>query len=149
MKKILILVFFFTASCGYQPIYLGKNSNDYIFKEITLTGNDRINKKIVSTLNLRKDNASSNEDEVFMDSKVNISETSKDSKGQITSYRSTIILDFKIKNKNNVVKNRRFIKDFSYNNMKNKFELTEYQKSIEKSLTKKIIEELIIYLDLE
>ena len=149
MKKILILIFFFTASCGYQPIYFGKNSNDYIFKEITLTGNDGINKKIVSTLNLRKDNTGSNENEVFMDSKVNISETSKDSKGQITSYRSTIILDFKIKNKNNVVKNRRFIKDFSYNNMKNKFELTEYQKSIEKSLTKKIIEELIIYLDLE
>ena len=86
---------------------------------------------------------------MFFRSKVNISETSKDSKGQITSYRSTIILDFKIKNKNNVVKNRRFIKDFSYNNMKNKFELTEYQKNIEKSLTKKIIEELIIYLDLE
>jgi len=149
MKKILILIFFFTASCGYQPIYFGKNSNDYIFKEITLTGNDGINKKIVSTLNLRKDNTGSNENEVFMDSKVNISETSKDSKGQITSYRSTIILDFKIKNNNNVVKNRRFIKDFSYNNMKNKFELTEYQKSIEKSLTKKIIEELIIYLDLE
>ena len=40
------------------------------------------------------------------------------------------------------------MRNFSYNNKKNKFELVEYQKDVESSLTRKIIEELIIDLNL-
>ena len=149
MKKILILIIFLTAACGYQPIYISKNTENYTFKEITLTGNDKINKKIVSALNLKKDSTGVNKNEAYIDSDINIFVTSKNSKGQITSYRTTITLNFKIKDNNEITKNKKFLKDFSYNNKENKFKLTEYQKSIEKSLTKKIIEEMVIYLDLQ
>lgn len=149
MKKILILIIFLTAACGYQPMYISKNTENYTFKEITLTGNDKINKKIVSALNLKKDSTGVNKNEAYIDSDINIFVTSKNSKGQITSYRTTITLNFKIKDNNEITKNKKFLKDFSYNNKENKFKLTEYQKSIEKSLTKKIIEEMVIYLDLQ
>ena len=149
MKKILILIIFLTAACGYQPMYISKNTENYTFKEITLTGNDKINKKIVSALNLKKDSTGVNKNEAYIDSDINIFVTSKNSKGQITSYRTTITLNFKIKDNNEMTKNKKFLKDFSYNNKENKFKLNQYQKSIEKSLTKKIIEEMVIYLDLQ
>ena len=149
MKKILILIIFLTAACGYQPMYISKNTENYTFKEITLTGNDKINKKIVSALNLKKDSTGVNKNEAYIDSDINIFVTSKNSKGQITSYRTTITLNFKIKDNNEITKNKKFLKDFSYNNKENKFKLNQYQKGIEKSLTKKIIEEMVIYLDLQ
>ena len=149
MKKILILIIFLTAACGYQPMYISKNTENYTFKEITLTGNDKINKKIVSALNLKKDSTGVNKNEAYIDSDINIFVTSKNSKGQITSYRTTITLNFKIKDNNEITKNKKFLKDFSYNNKENKFKLNQYQKGIEKNLTKKIIEEMVIYLDLQ
>jgi hypothetical protein len=149
MKKILILIIFLTAASGYQPMYISKNTENYTFKEITLTGNDKINKKIVSALNLKKDSTGVNKNEAYIDSDINTFVTSKNSKGQITSYRTTITLNFKIKDNNEITKNKKFLKNFSYNNKENKFKLNQYQKSIEKSLTKKIIEEMVIYLDLQ
>lgn len=146
MKKFFILLLFLITSCGYQPIYIAKDSKNYSFQKITLVGNNKINKNIVTALNFKEDIASSNS--VVLTSDINISETSKNSKGQVVSYRTTVTLNFKIINNQNITKNRDFIKNFSYNNMKNKFKLSEYQKDVEKSLTGKIIEELIIYLNL-
>ena len=148
MKKIFILIFFFVIGCGYQPIYVNEDTKEYIFKEITLVGSNRVNGSVISALNLRKDNTGKSDEEVFISSSIKISETSKNSKGQVTSYRTSIKLNFKIKNNEKVIKNKNFTKNFSYNNKKNKFELVEYQKDVEKSLTRKIIEELIIDLNL-
>ena len=148
MRKILILIFFFITGCGYQPIYVGENTKDYIFKKITLVGNKKINRSVVSALNLKEDKASENKKEVIINSSIDIFETSKNSKGQVASYRTSIKLDFKIKNNEKIIKNKSFMKNFSYNNKKNKFELVEYQKDVENSLTRKIIEELIIDLNL-
>ena len=54
----------------------------------------------------------------------------------------------KIKNNDEVVKEKIFISDYSYSNMKNKFDLSKYQDDVEKNLTKRIIEEILIYLRL-
>ncbi len=146
MKKIFILLVFLITSCGYQPIYITKNTKDYTFQKITLVGNNKINKSIVSAMNFKENNT--NDNELILTSSINISETSKNSKGQVASYRTTITINFKIINNQNVIKNKDFIKNFSYNNMENKFKLVEYQKDVQKSLTSKIVEELIIYLNL-
>ena len=148
MKKILILILFLTTACGYQPIYLGKNTNDFNFNKITLIGNKKINNNIVTTLNFKLQNTKDSKDEVILNSNINIYETSKNSKGQVATYRTTIKVNLKIKDNNNLIKDKDFLKSFSYNNLENKFDLVKNQKDIENSLTKKIIEELIIYLSL-
>ena len=148
IKKIYIFIFFFITGCGYQPIYINEITNNYSFKEITLIGNSRINKSVVSALNLKIDNTGDNNDEVIISSDISIFETSKNSKGQVASYRTSININFKIKNNEEIIKNKSFTKDFSYNNKENKFKLVEYQKDVEKSLTKKVIEEIIIDLNL-
>mgnify|MGYP003984646853 CR=1 FL=1 len=47
MKKIFILLFFIIASCGYQPLYkIEDGKNKLKIREIELTGNKNLSKKI-------------------------------------------------------------------------------------------------------
>ena len=55
-------------------------------------------------------------------------------------------LNVKILNNQKVIKERNFLKEFSYNNKENKFDLNEYQNRIENNLIDKLIEELIIFI---
>ena len=148
MKKILIIIFCFLMGCGYQPIYINSDNNDLLFRDIQLIGDKKINKKIVSALKIKKDNSNINFKEVILTSGKNVIETSKNSKGQIESYRTTINVNLTIKDKKNIIKNKNFSENFSYNNKDNKFDLRVYQNEITNNLTNRIIEELIIYLNL-
>ena len=48
MKKFLIFIILFVASCGYQPLHVKKGNSELVFKELQLIGNKQINRKIVS-----------------------------------------------------------------------------------------------------
>ena len=147
MKKILIFLIILINSCGYQPIYVGMDSNETIFKKISLEGDKKINRRIVSSIALKEDINNRTENEITFFSKKNINETSKDSKGQILSYKMTINLNVKIK-RDQIIKERTFSKSFSYNNKENKFDLNEYQNQIEKNIIDEIIRDLIIFIKL-
>ena len=146
MKKILITTLIFLTSCGYQPIYTGLNMKDSGYKKITVLGEKDINRKIISILSLKEDQQNQDLNEIILTSKKNTSETSKDSKGQVLTYKTTIQINIKIINNERVVKERSFLKDFSYNNKENKFDLREYQDQIENNLINNILEELVIFI---
>ena len=148
MRKFLIIFFILLTGCGYKSIYIGKNINDFKFKNITLIGDRNINKKISSVLNFKEDKKKNNLNEIIIKSNKNIFETSKNNKGQIETYKTSITLDLIIKKNGNIIKKKQFIEDFSYNNKDNKFDLNIYQKEVENNITNKIIEEIIIYLSL-
>jgi len=148
MKKLFILLLFLSTSCGFQPIYLEKSDDNFFFKNIELIGNKRINRKILSSINFKEDKSNQTLNDITLNTSKAIKETSKNSKGQITSYRMVIQSHLKIKNNDEVVKEKIFTSDYSYSNMKNKFDLSKYQDDVEKNLTKRIIEEILIYLRL-
>ena len=149
MKKIFILIMLLTYSCGYQPIYLNKNLKNYEFSNITLEGDKEINGKIISSTAIKENKLDKNLNELFVKSNLITTETSKDSKGKVLSYRSTIYIDFSIRKKEKVIKNKQFSKDVSYNNKENKFELEEYKSQLIANLINKSIEEIILFLNLE
>jgi len=148
MKKIIFVFLLFLTSCGYQPLYSGKNTSDFLFNKILLEGNKNINRKIISTLSFKEVPDNFDYDELIIISNKKIVETSKNSKGQVTSYRTEINVEFKIVNNNEIMRQKNFSKDFSYNNLDNKFDLTSYQDEVENNLVNKIIEELIIFINL-
>ena len=148
MKKIIFVFLLFLTSCGYQPLYSGKNTSDFLFNKILLEGNKNINRKIISTLSFKEVPDNFDYDELIIISNKKIVETSKNSKGQVTSYRTEINVEFKIVNNNEIMRQKSFSKDFSYNNLDNKFDLTSYQDEVENNLVNKIIEELIIFVNL-
>ena len=127
MKKIIFVFLFFLSSCGYQPLYSGKNTSDFLFNKILLEGNKNINRKIISTLSFKEVPDNFDYDELIIISNKKIVETSKNSKGQVNSYRTEINVEFKIVNNNEIMRQKNFSKDFSYNNLDNKFDLTSYQ----------------------
>ena len=148
MKKIFFILLFFISSCGYQPLYQNKDLENFKFIKITLTGDNYINKRVTNTISIQESNDAKNEKELFISSSSEIRETSKNSKGQVESYRIIVAVNLKIINKiNEDTQNKNFIKEFTYNNKQNKFELIEYQNSIKDGLIDKIINEIIIYLN--
>lgn len=149
MKKIFILLLLIITSCGYQPIYkINQNINTLKIKEIELTGDKTLSEKISKELSIEiiKNNESLNK--LGVDSQKNITETSKNSKGQVTSYRTTISTIISIIDGNdNLVRKKDVTKQFSYNVLANKFKLKEYQEEIENNLINQIIRDINIFLN--
>ena len=148
MKKIFIILIYFLTSCGYQPVYVNNSYNEISFKEIKLLGDKRINRQVMSTLLIKEDQYNDILNSLTLNSEEIISETSRDAKGQVATYRTTIIVKYIVTNNDKIISEKIFNKDFSYNKKDNKFDLVEYQKEIKTSLVNEIIEELIIFINL-
>ena len=148
MKKILLIFIFLLSQCGYQPIFVNKNLNNMEFYKITHNGDVEINRKILGSLSFKENKLKDTLDSLLINSSFEIIETSKNSKGQVESYKSKIFLNLIISNKKRIITNKNFVKEFSYNVKKNKFELVRYQNGIKDNLIDKIIEDIILYISL-
>ena len=149
MKKILIIIIIFINSCGYQSIYNNKNKDPLEFSKISLIGDKDINRKILSSLNISEISEKILKKELMLESIYKVDETSKNSKGQIASYRSQIVVSIKILDQKKITSEKIFSQSFSYANLDNKFELVEYQSEIKNNITEKIIEEIVMYMNLK
>jgi len=147
MKKFLILLLLFVSNCGYQPLYVDASNEELIFQEINLQGDKKINRKIISALNISESSNNANFDELLLDSKKSKQITSKNSKGEVISYKMSIETNLIIKDKDGKIRNKTFIVDFSYNTKDNKFDLAEYEAQIHNNLIKEIIEDMITYIN--
>ena len=148
MKKTAFILLLFLIGCGYQPVYLNKNIENFEFSKIIYDGNSGINRKITNTLPIKESVKSSNKLNIFSSYEVKI--VSKDVTGSPASFRSAVVVKLAIEDSN--TKNRKeknFFKEFSYNKKENKFDLVEYQDSIKNDLVNEIIREIIIYLNSE
>lgn len=149
MKKILILLLLISASCGYQPIYkVNQDNNSFKIKEIVLSGNENLGKKIFSSLPLKIEKNNSLLNKLKLETTKEILETSKNSKGQVDSYRTSLRVKIILLDNNNQIKKQKILtKDFSYNIKDNKFKFREYQIEIETNLIREIVKDLIIFFN--
>ena len=149
MKKIFILFLLIITSCGYQSIYkMDQNIDTLKIKEIKLTGNKTLGEKISKGLSLKIIKNDKSLNKLDIDSQINVTETSKNSKGQVTSYRTTISTIISIiDSDDNLVRKKNVSKQFSYNVLANKFKLKEYQEEIKNNLINQIIRDIKIFLN--
>ena len=148
MKNLLILFLFLISSCGYQPLYSKKNSDNFIFNNINSQGDKKINRYIISAMSFKKNSENYFYEELNLNSKKSIVKTAKDAKGKPVSFKMILEINLKIEDKQNKSKEQIFSKEFSYENIDNKFDLSEYEVDLEKNLIDQIIEEIIIYLNI-
>ena len=144
-KTFFILILISLASCGYKPIFLKKNRIDLPIQSFQISGDKRIGKKIVSAFNLKKQNQIEGY-ELSINSNKTTETISKDSTGKTLSFKTKINVLVSLKNKDKVFKEKNFVAEFVYNNIKSKFDLSQYQQDIEANLTETIIEEISIFL---
>ena len=148
MKKILIVFVLILTSCGYQPIYkANENTKNININEIIYSGDQKINDEIYSKLPFILIKNDENLNKLSLESKKEIKITSKDSKGQAVSYRTTINVKILISNNNGDIIDQKVVqRNFSYNSDENKFKFKEYQNKIEENLINGIVDDIIIHL---
>jgi len=147
LKKILIILLVGSLfGCGYQPLYLKKDNKDYPIEIWELKGNKKINKSIISFLDLERKKKTGNGYKLILDSKRKLEIISKDKKGNPSSLRLTLVVNLLLNSDEKLIKEKQFSKSFSYNNSQNKFELSQYEKNIEKNLINEIAQKIYIFL---
>ena len=148
MKKFFLIFIFLLSECGYQPIFLNKNLNDMEFNKITSEGDIEINRKVLRSLSFKENNLKNKLNNLLINSTFNILETSKNSQGKVESYKAEINLNLIISNKEKVISSKNFMKEFSYNTKDNKSELVRYQNEIKDILINKVIEDIILFMNI-
>ena len=113
MKRLFILILFFMASCGYQPLYVNKDSSDLVFNKIELFGDKEINRRIISFISIKEDKSVEKLNQIVLRSNEDIIETSKDSKGRVATLKTTVEIKLVILNGNQIIKEKTFNENFS------------------------------------
>ena len=147
LKKIIIIgIFFLLTNCDYEPIFSQKNIISITVNEITIEGDKKVNRYILNNLNLIKNDNQESSYNINLNSTKKIDVLAKDSLGNDSIYRTTIKTNLILEKQGKIFKEQLFTSSFSYNNIENKFDLSEYQKSIEADLIDKIAKDINIYL---
>ena len=148
MKNLKYLfIFFFLLSCGYTPIYQTDQNANIKLDVINYSGNKKLGRSIVKGIERFKNNKSNNLYDLSFISSKKESVASKDKKGNISTYKLIIEIDFDLKSKeNNKVFSKKFTKETTYNSMNNIFELSQYKLNLEKNMISQILKDINIFL---
>ena len=148
MNKLTSFLFLiFITSCGFSPIYLS-NENSIIqsVKKIELNGNESLGENIKNILNIETNK--NNKFLIIFNSSVEKISISKNSSSATTSFMMIMDVGISVIDNNEILLEKSFNKNFTYNNRDNKFELLEYERSIEENLISEISDEILLYLSL-
>jgi len=146
IKKIILFFLLILTSCGYQPLYKQVTSG-YEFFDLKFEGDQNLSMRILDNLNIVENNLDDTLNSLTIKSTLLINETSKDSKGQVQSYRSNLNIEVSIVKNQKVIQSQSFNESFSYNNMNTRFELLDYQKQVEEILIRKINNKIRLFLN--
>ena len=150
-KKIVILLsFFLLLNCGYEPIYSKKtfeNTYNFSITSIGFSGDNNINQNIKNNLtNFINVKSKTKKYDLTINTIKTISVTSKNKKGNPEIFYMKIILNLEIFQNDEMLSKKSFEDGFEYKNKSSKFNLKQYEESIQKNLTSKLSEEIVEYL---
>ena len=132
--------------CGFKPIYSSKNSNFEIIEIVNKNENKNSfsieemvmslsNKEAILKVKLEFD---------YKESKETIL---KDSKGDPSKKKISIIVNLKVKNqKNNILSSKNFKEEFNYDVQSDKYNMAQYEESIITNLSNKISNDIIFLI---
>ena len=129
-----ILPFFliFIIGCAYEPIL---NSKNYLFSinVINSDGDEKINSILVNKFNTQK-GLQKKYDLTFQSNKEK-KVIAKDTKGDPTVFELSISVEYIVKNNGEDLIKKNITKKTTYNDISDKFELENYEKTIVKNLS--------------
>ena len=152
IKKFIIgIILLALTSCGYQPIYLNKNTSNISIGKIKLEGDKNVNRKIIMLIGLKENNLQKNSYNLNLKSEKKVSVIAKNKSGNASVYKTTIDVELTLRDVNDlskIFKTKNFSLSFTYNNIENKFDLQQYQKNIEENLIKNIGKKIETFLNI-
>ena len=142
----IVILSIILTSCGFKPIYGSKDSNFEIIEII----NENENKnsftieKMVMTLS---NQGAVNKVKLEMNYKQTFSTILKDNKGDPSKKKLSISVNLIVKNeKDNVLTNKNFREEFSYDVQSDKFNMAQYEDNITNNLNNEISNDIIFLL---
>ena len=148
MKSLisLIILSLILVSCGFKPIYNSKNSNFQIIE--IKNKNESKNSFAIENMVMSLSNKNAlRKIKLEMDYKQSITTILKDSKGDPSKKKLSIIVNLKVKNeRDNVLTNKNYNEEFSYDVQSDKFNMSQYEDNIINNLNNKISNDIIFLL---
>ena len=145
MNKFLLLIvsIFILSACSYEPILLKKNY-DFEFNKIEFSGDKTVNEIIKNRIS--RVSSGNKKYNIYYSSKIEKSVVSSNEKGDPTIFNLNIDLEYEITDEDKVIIKNKISKQSTYNDIKDKFELSNYEINSIKSLAKKIGDEIMMSL---
>ena len=139
----LFFVLFVLSGCAYEPVLLKKNYNFY-FTEVEAEGEKEINEVIKQTFTENTKIESINNYQIFFSSKLDKDIVASNKKGDPKIYKINISLNYELKNDNSIIFENEILKQATFNNIDDKFELLKYEENIVENLSKRFAEDILI-----
>ncbi len=141
--KFLIIVLIL-QSCAYQPVHLNKNYN-FKFVEINADGNKQINNFLKNSLT---NNINGNKNYKLNLVTVKKREVvSSDTKGDPKIYKLIIELNYQVYEDEKQIIDDKISKQITYNSIKDKFELSQYENNVIKNLSNNISNDILFAVE--
>ena len=141
MNKIFIItIFLLITNCSYEPILSKKNYN-FEFENISYEGNKKVNQNIKNSLINKK--SSEKKYDIFFQSEKEKITVAFDKKGDPTIFKITIILNYEIIKDGEKIFNNNLKKHVTYNNIDDKFELSQKEDDILIYLSENLTDEIL------
>ena len=151
-KKVILLLIVINllTHCGFTPVHLKKNNIDFSITSIKFTGDKNINRYLKSNLNNFINNKHSKKFQIEVNTKYEKNIISKDKSSKITDYQLISTTFFKV-NYNDLEKAFSISEKKSMNNINDKFEEQEYERTIKQNFasttSNKLLSELALLND--
>ena len=108
IKKIFFCVLIFTlGSCGYEPMYSKKDALSKDIQSFKVEGDRGLNKKIISSLNL-KNNRDAAGYKLIIKSNKKLESASKDVSGNTSVYKTKVSVKITLINNDKILKEKIF-----------------------------------------
>ena len=134
------------TNCGFKPIYSSKNSN-YEIIEILNKNENKNSFFLEKTLMSLSNREAIRKIKIEVDFKQEITTILKDSKGDPSKKKLSIRVNLIVKNKeNDILSNKIFNEEFSYDVQSDKFKMSQYENNITDNLNSKISNDIIFLL---
>ena len=142
----IVILSIILTNCGFKPIYGSKNSNFEIIEIINENENKNsfaIEKMVMTFSN----QGAVNKVKLEMNYKQTFSTILKDNKGDPSKKKLSISVNLIVKNeKDNVLTNKNFSEEFSYDVQSDKFNMAQYEDNIANNLNNKVSNDIIFLL---
>ena len=144
--SILVIIFLILNSCGFTPIHSSKGSN-YKLISLDKNSNNRLTDYLENSIRAMSNENAQKGLKINLVLKENISVILKDTKGNPSKNRLSIIVSLIINDANDkLISKKQFKENFEYDVQDNKFNMKQYEKTISFNLTDKIYQQIQTFL---
>lgn len=145
MSKTLkfIVTFLILCGCSYEPVLL-KKKYDFHFDKINSTGEIKINEIIINELSERAKYKNSVKYDIYFVSKKSREIISSNSKGDPKIYKLRLDIAYNLIKDNQIILKNDILKQATYNNINDKFELLKYEENIIQNLSRRIADDILV-----